>query len=220
MAWAETNNSPRYASMRRPATVVANANSRADAVMTVVGPELERLHRRLDEAHTDLYQLRTQPSTEALAKERDDWRAAAYQARRERDVALAHLASVRDLHQPVEGLGYDCDEDDTPGSYGHIAQVCTECGKANEYGVRWPCPTVQALNAPPRGLSAPYCGAYMSEWVCTLPPGRHPGWRHVDSDGNWWDQTRCPNCHVEPAYRHAATGCPEGPEPTTKETLS
>lgn len=43
MAWAETNNAPQYASMRRPATVVANANSRADAVLAVIQPELDRL---------------------------------------------------------------------------------------------------------------------------------------------------------------------------------
>jgi hypothetical protein len=36
MQWAEGNNSPKYASMRRPATVVQNAYSRADAVLAVL----------------------------------------------------------------------------------------------------------------------------------------------------------------------------------------
>lgn len=55
---------------------------------------------------------------------------------------------VRELHQPVEGVGYDCDEDDTPGSYGRIAQVCSSCGTSGKYGVRWPCPTLAALDQP------------------------------------------------------------------------
>lgn len=39
MRWAEDNNSPLYASMRRPETVVQNAYSRADAVLAVLpGP--------------------------------------------------------------------------------------------------------------------------------------------------------------------------------------
>lgn len=61
----------------------------------------------------------------------------------ERDEARAALERVRELHRPVEGLGYDSDE----GGYGHIAQVCTSCGTADEYGVRWPCPTVRAIDA-------------------------------------------------------------------------
>ncbi|MFB7845486.1 hypothetical protein ACFC34_00420 [Streptomyces sp. NPDC056053] len=55
------------------------------------------------------------------------------------------IARARALHQPTEGLGFGCDEDDTPGSYGDIAQACTSCGTAGEYGVRWPCPTIRAL---------------------------------------------------------------------------
>ncbi|HEY9369925.1 hypothetical protein [Streptomyces sp.] len=57
----------------------------------------------------------------------------------------AVIARVRDLHQPTEGMGSNCDEDDTPGSYGRIAQVCTSCGTPGEQGVRWPCPTIAAL---------------------------------------------------------------------------
>ncbi len=72
--------------------------------------------------------------------------ARAEQAEAERDQAQAALERVRELHQPTEGLGYGCDEDDIPGSYGHIAQVCTSCGTADEYGVRWPCPTIRALD--------------------------------------------------------------------------
>lgn len=67
----------------------------------------------------------------------------------ERGEARAALERVRELHRPTEGLGYDSDEDDTPGSYGHIAQVCTSCGTASEYGVRWPCPTIRAIDAEP-----------------------------------------------------------------------
>ncbi|MFJ8855138.1 hypothetical protein [Streptomyces sp. NPDC102437] len=59
----------------------------------------------------------------------------------------AALARVRALHQPTQGLGFGCDED--PRSYGDIAQACTSCGKADEYGVRWPCPTIRALDEQP-----------------------------------------------------------------------
>ncbi|MGW3164801.1 hypothetical protein ACWC9Q_18395 [Streptomyces sp. NPDC001142] len=65
----------------------------------------------------------------------------------ERDQAA--LARVRALHRPTQGLGFGCDEDNTPGSYGDIAQVCTSCGTAGEYGVRWPCPTIRALDEQP-----------------------------------------------------------------------
>lgn len=62
--------------------------------------------------------------------------------------AEAAIARARAMHQPTEGLGFDSDEDDTPGSYGYIAQVCGACGKPDEYGVRWPCATTRALNDP------------------------------------------------------------------------
>ncbi|HEY9375213.1 hypothetical protein [Streptomyces sp.] len=45
MRWAEGNNNPRFAPMRRPGTVVQNAYSRADAVLAVVQPELAALAR-------------------------------------------------------------------------------------------------------------------------------------------------------------------------------
>ncbi|MFL4947526.1 hypothetical protein ACJ6WE_09150 [Streptomyces sp. MMS24-I31] len=43
MRWAEGNNDPQYASMRRPEAVRQNAYSRADAVLAVVQPELDQL---------------------------------------------------------------------------------------------------------------------------------------------------------------------------------
>ncbi|MGW0581933.1 hypothetical protein ACWD25_39710 [Streptomyces sp. NPDC002920] len=62
--------------------------------------------------------------------------------------AEAAVERVRELHQTTEGLGFGCDEDDTPGSYGHIAHVCRSCGKHDEYAVRSPCPTITALDQP------------------------------------------------------------------------
>ncbi|WP_228994745.1 hypothetical protein [Streptomyces sp. DH8] len=38
IGWAETNNSPQYAAVRRPETVVANAYGRADAVLAALPP--------------------------------------------------------------------------------------------------------------------------------------------------------------------------------------
>lgn len=35
------------------------------------------------------------------------------------------------------------------------------------------------------------CGDRLQEWTCSLPPGPHPGWRHMDEvDGAWWSQSR------------------------------
>ncbi|MGW6255429.1 hypothetical protein [Streptomyces sp. NPDC055085] len=37
------------------------------------------------------------------------------------------------------------------------------------------------------------CGDQLTEWTCTLPPGPHPQWRHVDDvTGAWWTQSRIP----------------------------
>jgi hypothetical protein len=53
MAWAESNNAPKYASFRRPQTVVDNAYSRADAVMAVVRPALDDAEQRFERLHVD-----------------------------------------------------------------------------------------------------------------------------------------------------------------------
>lgn len=35
------------------------------------------------------------------------------------------------------------------------------------------------------------CGDRLQDWVCSLPPGPHPSWRHLDEDdGHWWSQSR------------------------------
>lgn len=47
MRWADGNSNPAYASIRRPETVTVNARSRADAVLAVVQPELDRLRASL-----------------------------------------------------------------------------------------------------------------------------------------------------------------------------
>ncbi|MEU9208501.1 hypothetical protein AB0D27_11240 [Streptomyces sp. NPDC048415] len=59
--------------------------------------------------------------------------------------AEAAIERARALHTATQGLGFGCDEDEVPGSYGYIAQVCASCGKPDEYAVRWPCPTVATL---------------------------------------------------------------------------
>lgn len=71
-----------------------------------------------------------------------DWEA----ERQRAEQAEAAIDRVRALHRPVEGLGYGSDDD--PGAYGDIAQVCSSCGTSGEHGVRWPCPTIAALNPP------------------------------------------------------------------------
>jgi len=35
------------------------------------------------------------------------------------------------------------------------------------------------------------CGDRLQDWVCSLPPGPHQQWRHLDEDdGHWWTQSR------------------------------
>ncbi len=35
------------------------------------------------------------------------------------------------------------------------------------------------------------CGDQLADWTCTLPPGPHPYWQHVDkANGTWWSQSR------------------------------
>ena len=56
------------------------------------------------------------------------------------DMAAA-LRAVLEIHQDGgESQGYLDD-----GSYGDMPHCCTECGSLGEYGVPWPCPTVEAI---------------------------------------------------------------------------
>ena len=53
------------------------------------------------------------------------------------------LRAVLDLHRdagPSQGYGANF-----KGGYGEYAHCCGTCGAHGEYGVEWPCPTVQAL---------------------------------------------------------------------------
>jgi len=37
------------------------------------------------------------------------------------------------------------------------------------------------------------CADQLFGWTCTLPPGPHPRWRHVDANsGAWWTQSAEP----------------------------
>lgn len=61
---------------------------------------------------------------------------------------LRRCAADRKLlasHQPVPGVGFEPDDDHTPGAYGEIASACSSCGKADEYAVRFPCHVVLTL---------------------------------------------------------------------------
>ena len=56
------------------------------------------------------------------------------------DMAAA-LRAVLEVHQDGgESQGYLDD-----GSYGDIPHCCTECGSLGEYGVPWPCATVETI---------------------------------------------------------------------------
>lgn len=54
ICWAEGNNDPRHAPFRRPETVTRNAYGRADAVLAVVQPELDRLAAELGRVRAEL----------------------------------------------------------------------------------------------------------------------------------------------------------------------
>ena len=60
------------------------------------------------------------------------------------------LEAVLALHQDGgESQGYLDD-----GSYGDMPHCCTECGSLGEYGVPWPCPTVEAITTALNGDAA------------------------------------------------------------------
>ncbi len=82
MRWAERNNSPRYAPIRRPETVTRNAYDRADAVLAVVQPELDRRDRYQEQLRGMRAWYRD--SWRSAARERDRYRSAWQSARRER----------------------------------------------------------------------------------------------------------------------------------------
>ncbi|MEU4256297.1 hypothetical protein AB0B42_00545 [Streptomyces fradiae] len=111
-----------------------------DAVLAVRDTEMQQLRARVAEleqalADADTTQLHTDGACEAVQ------RAETAEAARDR---------VRALHQPTPGVGFGPDDDPTPGAYGDIAQACTSCGTADEFAVRWPCPTIRALGGPAR----------------------------------------------------------------------
>lgn len=101
-----------------------------EAVLAVRDHRMERLVAERDMLGRDADRLRR------------DW-----VAMRERaETAEAKLAAVRALHQVAAGVGWNPDDDLTPGAYGDIKQACTTCGTVGEYAVRWPCPTIAALD--------------------------------------------------------------------------
>jgi hypothetical protein len=54
MRWSDGNGDPKHRLLRRPETVIANANGRAAAVLAVVEPELDRLRAERDQARAEL----------------------------------------------------------------------------------------------------------------------------------------------------------------------
>lgn len=69
------------------------------------------------------------------------------EARAERDAALAAIERVRAIHLnagPSQGYGSQF-----KGGYGMLGDCCESCGSHGEYGVEWPCPTIQALDGAP-----------------------------------------------------------------------
>lgn len=64
-------------------------------------------------------------------------------ARTDVPTLVAALRAVLDLHCDAgPSQGYDFGPD---GGYGWADHCCATCGAHGEYGVEWPCPTVQAI---------------------------------------------------------------------------
>ncbi|KAB8162938.1 hypothetical protein FH609_004220 [Streptomyces sp. 3MP-14] len=54
------------------------------------------------------------------------------------------------------------------------------------------------------------CGDQLEDWTCSLPPGPHPRWRHVDkATGAWWQQSAIPPHSNAPTV--APLSAPERP---------
>lgn len=73
---------------------------------------------------------------------------AEYIAVNDPESVLRRCAADRKLlagHKPVQGSGFNPDDDDTPGAYGDIASACASCGTYDEYAVRFPCHVVLTL---------------------------------------------------------------------------
>lgn len=140
------------AALRQVARGYCPECGRGDCAPTV--HDWERQRQRAEQAEAERDELRGEITTALarladMAKSRAEQDGAELVRLRERaEQAEAAIARVRALHRPVEGLGYGPDDDDTPGAYGDIAQVCSSCGTSGEHGVRWPCPTIAALNPP------------------------------------------------------------------------
>jgi hypothetical protein len=97
MRWAERNNSPRYAPIRRPETVTRNAYDRADAVLAAVQPELDRLTAERDQAHRDCQSYADLASGAERTRQfhKDDADRYEEQLRQERDRYRAAWQSAR-----------------------------------------------------------------------------------------------------------------------------
>ena len=131
MRWAEGNNAPQYAAMRRPDTVRQNAYGRADAVLAV--PAIRALAETRDAlrvtegdrdaAEAELHRLREEsPWLRATAEDLAE--------------ANAAIERVRALHRPVQYRG---------------RPICVECsgygGSTCDNGPQpHPCPTITALD--------------------------------------------------------------------------
>jgi hypothetical protein len=103
MRWAEGNNSPKYAAMRRPETVVQNAYSRADAVLAVLPATTDQTAALTDREKAMLGFALEMAQEEIHARSldfTDDDKAALDSLRRMADEAQpAETAAHRPLHQ-------------------------------------------------------------------------------------------------------------------------
>lgn len=129
MSWNSHNSSPAHATLRQPATVTANAYSRADAVLAVVEPELAALRAEVRTLTTVARSNGEAYKGAVLDCEQADTELAALREQ---------LAEARSLHRPVQrGALTICDACSPKRGDGPTRYVL----------VGYPCPTADVLTA-------------------------------------------------------------------------
>ncbi|MGW1961793.1 hypothetical protein ACWCPD_16130 [Streptomyces sp. NPDC001935] len=192
MRWAETGNSPKYASMRRPETVRQNANGRAAAALAELKPELDALGRVRDVCD----QLR-RAAVLADGRPRSD---------RERGVvqAVTRIMAALDgqaLAVAASGSGRVADETAHIQHSGASLRDCPACRPAPE---------------PPR---PPYEPQWFGIPGCTCKPWTNEnGHRRFMEPSETVD--RISGWHVHPRCPHHAQGAASTPAAPAEEAQS
>lgn len=112
-------------------------------------------------------------------------------------MVIADVGSLECLERECEEF-FTEDGEQIPGkticSHVQELQICSGCSSEPRDGDEYPKVVAWADCTQPKAeAQKPPCGDQLTEWTCTLRPGPHPRWRHVDEvNGAWWDQMAVP----------------------------